>query len=191
MRLAVRIAQVPVWAVWLAGLVPLGWLIGDAATGGLSAEPVREIQQRLGLTALWFLIGGLAITPLRRFTPLNLVGHRRAIGLLATLYAVLHAAAWAGLDLRDLTRAVGEVARRPWLMLGMGALVLILPLAVTSSNAAIRWMGPIRWRRLHRLAYPAAILAAAHFVMLTKTWEALPLALFGAVLALLVARLAR
>lgn len=186
MRPLVMLARIPVWLVWALGLIPLAWLVVDAATGGLGPEPVRDVQQRLGLTAIWFLVGGLAITPLRRFTPLNLVRLRRHIGLLAALYAVLHAAAWAGLDLRDLSRAAVEIARRPWLMLGMGALALILQLAATSFDGAIRRLGPLRWRRLHRLVYPAAILAGLHYVSLTKTWEVQPavvLALIGGLLA--------
>ncbi|MFB2531713.1 sulfite oxidase heme-binding subunit YedZ [Paracoccus sp. p4-l81] len=184
-----RLARMPGWAVWALGLLPLAWLIFDALTGGLGAEPVREIQLRLGLTAIWFLIGGLAITPLRRLTRINLVIHRRRIGLLATLYAVLHVVAWAGLDLRDLSRAGAEIARRPWLMLGMGALLLILPLAATSSNLAIRILGPVRWRRLHRLVYPAAIMAAAHFLALGKTWTGPAILSAMAVAVLLALRL--
>lgn len=187
-RFVVFLARLPGWLVWALGLIPLGWLILDAVTGGLGPEPVRGIQLRLGLTALSFLTGGLAITPLRRFTRLNLVKHRRNVGLLAALYTLLHAAAWAGLDLRDLGRAGAEIARRPWLMLGMGALVLILPLAVTSFNAAIRWLGPQLWRRLHRLVYPAAVLAGLHYVMLTKTWEPRPVLFLVGIAALLVVR---
>lgn len=188
-RLSLALARMPGWLVWLGGLLPLALLVVDAARGALGPEPVREIQLRLGLTALCFLTGGLAITPLRRFAPVNLVKHRRNIGLLAALYTLLHLAAWAGLDLRDLSRAGAEIARRPWLMLGMGAAVLILPLAATSFNAAIRWLGPLRWRRLHRLVYPAAILAALHYVMLTKTWQVQPVLFFAITLVLLALRM--
>lgn len=188
-RVVVFLARLPGWAVWALGLIPLAWLIFDAVTGGLGPEPVREIQLRLGLTALSFLSGGLAITPLRRFTRINLVKHRRNVGLLAALYTLLHAAAWAGLDLRDLGRAGAEIVRRPWLMLGMGALVLIVPLAATSFNAAIRWLGPLRWRRLHRLVYPAVILAGLHYLMLTKTWELRPALFLAVIIALLGTRL--
>ncbi len=186
-----RLARVPAWAIWLLGLVPLGWLVADLLTGAIAADPVRVVQQRLGLSAIAFLMGGLAITPLRRWTALNLVKHRRHIGLLAAFYATLHVAAWVGLDLRDLSRAGAEIARRPWLMLGMGAFALLVPLAATSFNAAIRRLGPVRWRRLHRLVYPAAVLACLHFVALTKTWEPLPLALLMVVLILLGLRLIR
>lgn len=188
MRAFVMLARTPVGLVWALGLIPLAWLVFDAMTGALGPEPVRSLQQRLGLTAIWFLTGGLAITPLRRFTPLNLMRLRRHIGLLAALYAVLHAAAWAGLDLRDLSRAAVEIARRPWLMLGMGALALIVPLAATSFNGAIRRLGPLRWRRLHRLVYPAAILAGLHYVMLTKTWEVQPVAILALIAVLLAVR---
>lgn len=188
-RFMVFLARLPGWLVWALGLIPLAWLVADAVGGGLGPEPVREIQLRLGLTALSFLTGGLAITPLRRFTPLNLVKHRRNIGLLAALYAMLHAVAWAGLDLRDLSRAGAEIIRRPWLMLGMGALVLIAPLAATSFNAAIRRLGPVRWRQLHRLVYPAVVLAGLHYLMLTKTWELRPALFLLAIVGLLILRM--
>lgn len=162
--------RVPTWVVYALGLVPLGLLIWGAVAGGLGADPVKAIEHRLGELGLQFLLASLAITPLRR-VGLNLIRFRRALGLLAFLYVSLHLLAWVWLDM-DLRWAemAADLVKRPYVILGMIGFVLLVPLALTSSNAAIRAMGPVAWRRLHRLAYAAILAGMAHFLLIEKVW---------------------
>ncbi len=183
--------RVPPGAVYLAGLLPLAWIVWLGVSGGLGVDPVKEIEHRLGKIALWLLAGGLAMTPLRRYAGVNLIRWRRAVGLLAFGYVALHLLVWAVLDMGMLwDQALRDVVKRPYLVLGMAGFVLLVPLAITSNNASVRRLGP-NWRRLHRLVYPAAALAAVHYAWQGKVW--LPEALiWGAViLALLALRLRR
>jgi sulfoxide reductase heme-binding subunit YedZ len=111
---------------------------------------------------------------------------RRAIGLLAFAYAALHLAVWVVLDRQlDWPRILEDLTRRPYVILGMAAFLLLVPLAATSNDGSIRRMGAAAWRRLHRLAYPATALAAIHYVWLVKAWPLEPLAYAAAVAALL------
>lgn len=111
---------------------------------------------------------------------MTLLRFRRCLGLSAFWYACLHLAAWLSLDRQfDWARILEDLTKRPYVILGMTAFVLLIPLAATSSNAAIRRLGPIRWRALHRLAYPATLFAAIHFIWLVKAWPLEPLA-YGA-----------
>lgn len=182
---------VPPWAVYLAGALPLAWVVWLGATGGLGIDPVKEIEHRLGKIALWFLVAGLAITPLRRQTGLSLLRQRRALGLLAFFYVALHAAVWLGLDMRLLwEQAAKDILKRPYLTAGMAALALLLPLALTSNDASVRWLGQ-GWRKLHRLAYPAAIAAGVHYLWQTKADVTEPLIWLAAILGLLALRLRR
>lgn len=175
---------VPVWAVWLVGLIPLALLVAETLSGALGADPVRMIEHRLGRTAIYLLIAGLAIRPLRRH--LNLMLFRRALGLLCFTYAALHVAAWAVLDMGLLWgQMLGDVVKRPYLIFGMTGFVALTALAVTSNNLSIRRMGR-NWRRLHWLVYSAAILVAMHWIWSLKLWEPKPLlilALIGVLLA--------
>lgn len=179
--------RVPGWAVYLAGLIPLAWVIWLTLSGGIGVDPVKGIEHRLGKIALWFLIGGLAITPARRFLGLNLIKYRRAVGLLAFFYVALHLIAWAVLDMGMLWgQAAADLIKRPYLFFGISAFVLLIPLALTSNNASIRKLGKT-WRRLHWLVYPAVGLGVIHYlwqmkVISTEGW--LWLAAFCALLAL-------
>lgn len=156
--------RVPVWAIWLAGMVPLAWVIWLTLTGGIGVDPVKGIEHRLGKIALWFLAGGLAITPLRRFAGVNLLRYRRAVGLLAFVYAGLHLVAWVVLDMGLLwVQAAADLVKRPYLLLGISAFLLMVPLAITSNDLSIRRLGR-NWRLLHRLVYPAVVLGALHYV---------------------------
>ncbi len=183
-RLNAAARRLPTWPFYLTGLaVPL-WYVYLAASGRLGIEPVEALEHRLGLLGLQFLAAGLMVTPLRRFTGLNLLRFRRMLGLLAFYYIAAHVAVWLVLDVGALRVALGEVVKRPYIAVGMAGFLLLVPLAATSTNAAIRRLGPA-WRRLHRLVYPAALLGAAHFVMLRKGWQLEPLVYLG-LLALLV-----
>lgn len=167
--------RLPVWAVWLAGLVPLGLLVFDTFTGGLGVEPVRDIEHRLGRTALYFLIGSLAVTPLLRISGISLMRFRRVLGLLCFSYAGLHLLSWISMDMAFLwSQMAADVIKRPYLLFGMTAILLLLPLAVTSNNLSIRRMGGQAWRRLHKLVYIAAPLVALHWIWALKTFPVTP-----------------
>lgn len=181
--------RLPTWVVYVLGAVPLGFLIWGALTGGLGVEPVKAIEHRLGELGLQFLLASLAITPLRRIG-LNLIRFRRALGLLAFFYIVLHLVAWVWLDMGlRWTEMAADLAKRPYVILGMLGFVAMIPLAATSTNAAIRRLGPLAWGRLHRLAYVAILAGLAHLVLLSKVWTAEVLAYSALGLALLALRL--
>jgi methionine sulfoxide reductase heme-binding subunit len=164
--------RVPTWVVYLGGLVPLGLLVWAAVGGGLGADPVKAIERQLGELGLQFLLASLAITPLRRLG-LNLIRFRRALGLVAFFYVTLHLLAWVFLDM-DLRWAemAADLVKRPYVILGMVGFAAMLPLALTSTNAAIRRIGPASWNRLHRLAYVAVLAGALHFMLIEKVWTA-------------------
>ena len=129
------------------------------------------------------------MTPLRIWAGINLIKFRRAIGLLAFFYILAHFLVFAVLDVQTLGRVVTEVIKRPYVTVGFLGFLSLIPLAVTSNNWSIRRMGPLRWRRLHKLAYPAAIMGALHYIWLVKGWPLEPFLYMGAVIALLVLRL--
>lgn len=164
--------RLPPGAVYLAGLIPLAWIIWLTLFGGIGVDPVKGIQHRLGKVALWFLLGGLAISPLRQFTGVNLIRYRRAIGLLAFFYVTLHLVAWMWLDMGLLwAQAAADLVKRPYLLFGITAFVQLIPLAVTSNNASIRRLKG-NWRRLHRLVYPAVLLGVVHYLWQMKVISA-------------------
>ena len=182
--------RVPVWVLYVLGVLPAVWLFWQAATGGLGPDPVRALEHRYGEIALQLLVAGLAVTPLRRLTGVSLLRFRRALGLLAFAYVVFHVAVWLGLDMGgDLGAAWADVFERPHITVGAVGVALLVPLALTSTDRALRRMGPQAWRRLHRLAYGAALAGAAHYLMLVKTWEPAPLAYLAVILGLLALRL--
>lgn len=181
--------RLPVWLVWLVGMVPLGLLVADTLTGHLGVDPVRDIEHRLGRTAIYFLLATLAVTPLLRLTRLNLMRFRQALGLICFTYVACHVAAWVLFDMALLwAQMIKDVVKRPYLLFGMIALLMLVALAVTSNRYSIRRMGS-QWRRLHRLIYPAALLAAIHWLWALKVWESWPLTILAAVAALLFLRL--
>ncbi len=180
--------RVPTWVLYIVGAVPPVWLFIAGLTGGLGVDPVKAMEHQMGEWALWLLIAGLCITPLRRFARINLLRFRRAIGLLAFFYIVGHLLVWLVLDVQILSQIWRDILKRPYITIGMAAFVLLIPLAVTSNNFSIRKMGA-RWRQLHKLVYLAAVLGAVHFVMLVKGFQYEPLIYLGVVLALLALRL--
>lgn len=180
------VARVPDWLVYVAGSIPVIWLFWRALTGTLGIEPVEAIEHRLGLWALWLLLAGLWISPLRTRARINFMPLRRAVGLLAFAYLVLHLMTWAVLDVQTLGAVWADILKRPYITIGMFGFALMIPLASTSWNGAIRRMGPVAWRRLHLLVYPAVLLGAVHFVMLRKGWQLEPL-IYLTVVALLIA----
>lgn len=185
-----QLRRLPTGVVWALGALPLALLVWDTLGGGLGIDPVRDIEHRLGRTAVYFLVASLCVTPLLRLARVNLMKFRRPLGLLAASYAGLHLLAWVVLDMGlRWEQALKDIARRPYLTIGMAALAILLILAATSSNAAIRRLGARRWVAIHRLVYLAAPLALFHWLLAHKIWPAKPLLILGAVAILLALRL--
>lgn len=146
-------------------LLPLAWLATRVLQGSLGPNPAETLIRSLGDWTLRMLCLTLAVTPLRQWTGwAALARFRRMLGLFAAFYASLHFCAYAVFDMglvwSDIVR---DVAKRPFILVGTLALLLMLPLAATSFNRAIRALGAARWQRLHRLVYAIALLAILHF----------------------------
>ncbi|WP_298855246.1 protein-methionine-sulfoxide reductase heme-binding subunit MsrQ [uncultured Ruegeria sp.] len=180
--------RIPVWAIYLLGVLPAPWLFYLGLTGGLGIEPIEALEHRYGELALQLLIAGLAVTPLRRIAGLNLMKFRRAIGVLTFVYVSLHLLVWLVLDVQIPSQIWADILKRPYITVGMAAFLTLLPLALTSNNWSVRRLGP-RWRKLHRFVYPAAFLGAVHYVMLAKGFQIEPLAYLATIFALLALRL--
>lgn len=183
------IRRLPTWPVYLVGVTIPFWFLYLGLTGGLGVEPVKELEHRLGELGLQALVLTLAVTPLRRLTGITLIKFRRAFGLLTFGYVAAHLLVWLVLDVQILSQIWADIIKRPYITIGMVGFLLLVPLAATSSNYAIKRMGPQRWRALHQLGYVSAVLGAVHYIMLTKTWELEPLLYLTAILVLLLARL--
>jgi sulfoxide reductase heme-binding subunit YedZ len=161
--------------LFLAALVPAGLLVRGLFTGDLGVNPAETIQLTTGLWAFRFLLLTLAVTPLRRLTHWNVViQYRRMLGLFAFFYATLHFTSYWAFDLLFAFGAMAkDVAKRPFILLGFTAFLLMIPLAVTSTKGWIRRLGR-RWARLHQLVYLSAILAAIHFAFKVKVFTGEP-----------------
>lgn len=184
--------RLPVWVVYLAGVLPGLWLFWRAFSGGLGPDPVKPLEHGIGLHALQFLLAALLVTPVQRLTRISFLRFRRALGLLGFFYALTHLLVWLLLDIQlRWAEILRDLLARPYVTVGMAALVLLVPLAWTSRDAALRRLGPRVWRRLHLLAYPATLLAALHFALVQKTWQTEPLLYLALAGALMLARLAR
>jgi sulfoxide reductase heme-binding subunit YedZ len=176
--------RVPVWAVWLLGLVPAVWTFYLGLTGGLGAEPIKALERELGEVALQLVILGLCITPLRRYLGVNLIRFRRAMGLLAFTYVSVHLLVWLVLDVQIWAQIWADILKRPYVTVGFTAFLMMSPLALTSNDLSLRRLGP-RWRVLHRLTYGVAVLGAVHFIWLSKGFQIEPLVYLAVILALL------
>jgi methionine sulfoxide reductase heme-binding subunit len=176
--------------VFVGALAPLGAIVVHGFRGELGANPIAEALNELGLVALVFLVAALACSPAKTLLgwtwPARL---RRMLGLFAFFYATLHVGTYAGLDqVLDWHAIVEDVFKRKFIFVGFAAFVLLVPLAVTSTNASVRRLGFARWKRLHRLAYAAPALGVVHFVWRVKKDVSEPVA-YGVVLgALLLVR---
>jgi methionine sulfoxide reductase heme-binding subunit len=175
-------------AVFTGSLAPLAAILLRAWSGRLGADPIAQAMNQLGLVALVFLVAALLCTPLKSTFgwtwPMRL---RRMLGLLAFFYASLHLATYAGLDQQfDWAAIWADLTKRKFIYVGMLAFVTLVPLAATSTNAAVKRLGFTRWKQLHRLGYVAPLLAVTHFVWRVKRDISEP-AIYGTVLALLIA----
>ena len=152
-------------AAFLLGLLPALWLVYGAAFDQLGANPAEALVRSTGDWTLRMLCAVLAVTPLRISAGLpGLARFRRMVGLFVYFYATLHLLAYSwfdmGLDAGDIAR---DIAKRPFILVGFTAVLLLTPLALTSSNRMIRWLGARRWQALHRSVYVVAALAVLHF----------------------------
>lgn len=163
-----------VWALYAVGFVPAAWYFWLGATGQIPGNAVKVFEHLLGVWALRFLLMTLAVTPLRDLAGINLMRYRRALGLLAFWYVVMHFLTYMILDQNlNLAEIVTDIAKRPFITIGMACLVLLLPLAATSNAFSIRRLGP-NWNRLHRLAYLIVLGGATHYAMAVKVVTAEP-----------------
>jgi sulfoxide reductase heme-binding subunit YedZ len=180
--------RVPAWPLYPLGLLPGAWDWYLGLTGGLGPDPVQTLEHLLGKLGLQLLIATLLITPIRRFTDINLLRFRRAVGLLAFYYIAMHFAVWLFLDIGNLARVGADIVKRPYITIGFLGFLAMVPLALTSTDWAVRRLGPMRWRSLHRLVYPAAVLGAVHYLWLVKSWPPEPILYCLAVAGLLAVR---
>jgi len=176
-----------IWAVSLACLLPLLWLVWRGYQGDLGANPIEKVIRNLGVWGLRLLIVGLTITPLARLLKQpRLIRVRRPIGLFAFGYILLHLTTYIGVDQYfDWAAIWKDILKRPFITIGMAAFVMLVPMAATSFNAAIRWLGPKRWRGLHRLIYLIVPMGVVHYYLLVKADHRPPL-VYGAIVLLLL-----
>ena len=151
--------------VFLLALLPLGYWLTALFQDALGANPAEALLRGTGLWTLRMLCVLLLVSPLREITGwVGLARLRRMLGLFVFFYALVHFSAYVWLDQSgqwdDILR---DIPKRPFILVGLLALVLLTPLALTSFNAAIRWLGAARWRKLHRAVYGIALLAVLHF----------------------------
>ncbi|CUH38838.1 Flavocytochrome YedZ [Jannaschia seosinensis] len=179
--------KVPTWPVYLGGIGIGAWEIWQ----GLNAiDPVDALSLGLGMLSLQFLLASLVVTPLMRFARINLLKFRKALGLLAFGFLTLHFLVWLVLDLQLRWGLIwAEIVKRPYLTVGFAGFLLLIPLAATSWQGAIRRLGARTWGRLHRLVYLAVILGAVHFVMQEKVWTMESLLYLTAALFLVCVRI--
>lgn len=169
-------------------IIPLAFAAYDGWSGQLGANPLEFFLRTTGVLTLIFLLLSLMVTPLRRLFGWNvLIKFRRMLGLLAFFYGCIHIVTYSVFDKSlDLPLIGADIIQRPFIAIGMSAFLILVPLAVTSTNGWVKRLGGKHWARLHRLAYLAAVLGVIHFWMIVKSDIFYP-AIFGTALALLFA----
>jgi len=162
-RLLTRPAAKPL--LFVLALLPVAWLLYGAIADTLGANPAEALMRGTGDWTLRLLCLTLAVTPLRQITGWHALARlRRMLGLFTFFYAVLHFLCFAWLDMGfDIEAILKDIPKRPFILVGATALLLLLPLAATSFNGAIKALGARRWQALHRLVYAVALLALLHF----------------------------
>lgn len=174
-------------AIFSICLIPFAQLVFGAVTNDLGADPIETLHFRTGDWALRFLLITLSITPLQRIFRLNAAQRfRRMFGLYSFFYASLHLTVYIVLD-QSLSweQLTDDIPKSPYVPVGLATFMLLLPLAITSNRYMIRKLG-LRWKKLHRLVYPAAVLAVIHYLWLVKADISEPL-IYGLILAVLFA----
>ncbi|GGL81375.1 protein-methionine-sulfoxide reductase heme-binding subunit MsrQ [Wenxinia marina] len=180
--------RLPTWPVYILVAAWVAWLFWLGLSGQLGPEPINTLERKYGLFALQLLVAGLAVTPLRTWTGVNLIRFRRAIGVSAFFVVLAHFSVWALLDVQRLGAIWADIVKRPYVTVGFLSFLLLIPLAMTSNTWSVRRLGP-RWRQLHKLTYPALLLGGLHFWWLTKGWQWEPLLYLGGIVALLSLRI--
>ncbi len=178
---------------WIACLAPFGLIAFDGLTGGLSANPIEDITHRTGTTGLITLLVALGVTPVTRWTRIGaLIGMRRLLGLFAYFYAVLHFLTYLVLDqFFGWSFIIEDIVERPYITVGFAALVLLTPLAVTSTKGWIKRLGGKRWNALHKTVYVSTAFGVLHYLWLVKADTTKPILFAGILVVLLVTRLQR
>jgi sulfoxide reductase heme-binding subunit YedZ len=150
-------------------LIPLSVIVWDALNGQLGSKPIEAISQRTGNWSLLFLLMTLSITPLKKlFAWSHLVRYRKLLGLTAFFYASLHISTYLVLDHAfNLSEILSDIAKRPYIALGLLAFLLTIPLAITSTSAMKKRLGK-QWKTLHQLIYPVGLLGIVHYLWLVK-----------------------
>src|SRR5947207_12544617 len=173
--------------LFLNALVPLALLLWDVWHKRVGANPLEFVTRTTGMLTLVFLTISLLVTPLRKVTGANwLVKFRRMLGLFAFFYGFLHLMTYVSFDrFFNLKSIPADVLKRPFIAIGMTAFLLMIPLAITSTNKMVKRLGGKRWARLHRIVYAAGILGVLHYYMLVKADVRLPLT-FAFLLAVLL-----
>jgi len=175
--------------LFVLALLPLAWLVWGAVNSTLGANPAEALIRSTGDWTIRMLCLTLAITPLRQLTAWHALARlRRMVGLFTFFYGLLHFLAFAWLDMGlDVAAIVADIPKRPFILVGTAALLLMLPLAATSFNAAIKALGAARWQALHRSVYAVAVLAVLHFFwMRSAKHNYAEVAVYAAVIAVLL-----
>jgi sulfoxide reductase heme-binding subunit YedZ len=175
--------------LFLLCLAPFSWLLYGALFDGLGANPAEALIRSTGDWTLRFLCITLAVTPLRQLThQAALARFRRMLGLFTFFYGLLHFLCYGGLDMAfDLSDIGRDILKRPFILVGTSALLLMLPLALTSFNRAIKALGAKRWQALHRAVYAVALLGVLHFFwMRSGKNDFAEVAVYAAIVALLL-----
>ncbi len=180
--------------VFIASLIPLGWLVfalwSDTAMGTLylTSDPVQELNREVGDWALIFIILTLAVRPAGEILKKGeFVAYRRMIGLFAFFYAILHLTSYVAIDLQfNLATFIEDVIKRNYITIGILAILMLIPLAITSTKGMVKRLGGRKWRKLHLLVYPIAILGVIHFYMMIRADFTRPI-IYGSVIFLLLA----
>lgn len=200
-RINAVLRPIPKWLVYLIGSLPglyiiVGTILAlqgvDLFGASLGIDPVKTIEHWLGELALQFFIATMLISVLRDRFRLKLIKFRRPLGLLTFFYVILHLAVYLGLDLQWRWSEIwSDILKRPYITIGMVGMVLMIPLALTSNNRAIKRLGPLAWQNLHKLVYPAIFLGGIHYVMVQRVWQLEPLLYLAVITVLLAFRIRR
>lgn len=179
--------------VWLLCAIPLFQLTVQGFTDGLTANPIEYVLRELGVWGLRFLCITLAISPLAKLPNMSvLMRYRRRVGLWAFAYVCMHLTTYVAIDQQFDWPTIGkDIAKRPYITIGMAAFALLIPLALTSNNWIRKWMGGRKWVRLHRLLYVIAPMGVIHYYLLVKADHRPPLIYGCLVILLLTYRLLR
>ncbi len=168
--------------------LPAALLVYNILTGNISADPIEDLTHVTGEWGLRLLLLTLAITPIRYLTGINqVILVRRMLGVYAFFYILLHFLTWLVIDnFFDFQRIIEDIIERYYILFGTLAFLMMIPLAATSMNRMVRWLGAKRWIKLHRLIYPLSILGVVHFYLQVKADITEPV-IYGAILAVLLA----